>query len=526
MAAFIGFDLLFPAALALCAAALLGRGGREWLLALAGAVEGGVVLGQKAFSDVRPSGTFDNPNYAALVMVVGALVALDSAAASRRRLLPLAAAGIALLGIVATGSQSAFAALAAGTALLLWRLPRRWRLVPVAGLALLLLLPNPLSNRLVHYTSEDPHAFRRPMIWSMALEAWGEHPVTGLGPGGFIPWARTNNRPVETTPTRFGMRPETAHNQPLQTALDYGIPGLTLLALVFMLLASQLARQLRAGDRQAFAPAAVLAASLPAAALFPILESPPLLLFLALGLTLHRGPCDETFGATPSATGRILRIAVPTLLAVLLATEALHAVGARVRSIPLLTIAAVIPPQNPSRWQDLATIRAGNAPQGDRRAAGEALVYLSMAASLSPGDPGTLLRRADLLVSRINAGERDALLVLDLLRTLDAAASRDPLNPHIPFASGGIRLTIGRPDLARRDLARAVALEPNFLTARARLADSLDALGMAAEAGVERRTAAVLTTRWKDYAPRSPYERSILAIPPPAANRVREGMEE
>jgi tetratricopeptide (TPR) repeat protein len=125
----------------------------------------------------RPAGTLGNPN--ALATVVAACGLALYGLARQRPAALLLALPLAPLVLV---TRSRGAVLAAGVAVLLLALRhRRWRLLLAAlvAAALLLVVPNPLRERVLALQSED--VFSRPFLWGAALQSIAEHPQ-GIGP--------------------------------------------------------------------------------------------------------------------------------------------------------------------------------------------------------------------------------------------------------------------------------------------------------------------------------------------------------
>jgi hypothetical protein len=107
--------------------------------------------------------------------------------------------GLSILCIILTGSRGAFVAMFLGLLLLVIRLKRRLAFLILAGSLCLspiawLLIPHELQNRF--YTLIDPSVgpenaqesaeSRGEGFW-IGLELWGRYPLTGCGPGAWIP---------------------------------------------------------------------------------------------------------------------------------------------------------------------------------------------------------------------------------------------------------------------------------------------------------------------------------------------------
>ncbi|HEX5011054.1 MAG TPA: O-antigen ligase family protein [Planctomycetota bacterium] len=151
----------------------------------------GLLLAPWGEPDTRLSGTLGNPNSFGALMAAAALVvagtgyalarqAIAPAIARRRRVLAMALSAPLLVALLGSRSRGAAAALLVTLALLALRWRRLRLLAAVAAAVLLVLLvPNPLGDRLTHL--QPDHVFTRPFLWSTALGVAGEHPV-GIGP--------------------------------------------------------------------------------------------------------------------------------------------------------------------------------------------------------------------------------------------------------------------------------------------------------------------------------------------------------
>lgn len=203
-------------------------------------IEGGRVAG-------AIGGMFGNPNDLATNLVafipLGAVVAASRRHSARRRLLATVIVGLMLAAIVFTQSRGGFIGLSAALAalLLLGRHVRRG-LGPllIAGCVLSLpLLPGSFWERMGSIFDEerDRVAYTgsresRRVVMAEGLQAFLEHPLTGVGAGQF----RNYN------PTLRQERWRETHNALLQVAADLGAIGLALFAWLIL-------RGARAGAR-------------------------------------------------------------------------------------------------------------------------------------------------------------------------------------------------------------------------------------------------------------------------------------
>ena len=253
-----------------------------------------VIVSNQFESYFRVNSLFFDPNiygrFLAMVMigVAAALLWLR-----RTRDVWLAAVALALLwgGLVLTFSQSSFAALLVGLAVLA---ALRWRAVKltafaaagVLALGALFVVVAPSSIRLDLSSSEsiDDATSGRSDLIRGGVELWSSRPVLGYGSGAF---EREYRRQEKTSSQRAT---SASHTIPITIAAEQGVLGL---AVYLALLAAALARLLR-GSLGAPARAAVAAGfvALIAHTLLyaAFLEDPLAWTLLAIGTALAAGP--------------------------------------------------------------------------------------------------------------------------------------------------------------------------------------------------------------------------------------------
>lgn len=206
---------------------------------LGAAVAGATVAGVGALLSVatgapRATGPLTDPNDLAFVLVVALpllAAVLPPAPVTRDRVLVAAAAVVLVAGAAATFSRGGALALAAAVGWLLARrvLPVRvfagaLAAVAAAGLAAAV-LAGPALARSVGEKSHiaASNVDTRVLRWEAAARMLGEHPVLGVGPGGFrgeYATASDNAEIAEQTPV--------AHNMFLEVAAELGLPAFAL----------------------------------------------------------------------------------------------------------------------------------------------------------------------------------------------------------------------------------------------------------------------------------------------------------
>jgi O-antigen ligase len=255
----------------------------------------------------RVNSLFFDPNiygrYLALTMVLLAAVLL---ATRRRRDVAFVAGALAVLwaGLVLSLSQSSFAALLAGLAALA---ALRWRgrtvlaimgAGAVAAIALVLLAPGVLHIEGDSQKALDKATSGRVELVNGAVDMFRDHPVQGVGSGGFQAVYRERNH------IRSSKVPAVSHTIPLTIAAEQGVLGLAvyawlLVAAGVMLFGGGLRARYRHGwpGAQTIARAAVAAATcglvLHTLIYASFLEDPILWTLLAIGAALRLAPQAE-----------------------------------------------------------------------------------------------------------------------------------------------------------------------------------------------------------------------------------------
>ena len=234
----------------------------------------GALLGMVAEGQTRASGPLEDPNdlayflVAALPLLValrhrvtpaalrslGVLrssVGLRRLGALRRRALPGVAAVVLAAGAAATFSRGGALALTAAVAWLLARraVPLKALAGGVAALALLgvaaVLFAGSELDRAVREKTHiaETNVDTRELRWQAAARMVADHPVVGVGPGGFregYPAASHNAEIDEQTPV--------AHNMYLEVAAELGVPGFALFVALLVLTAVTSERVRRTTD--------------------------------------------------------------------------------------------------------------------------------------------------------------------------------------------------------------------------------------------------------------------------------------
>jgi O-antigen ligase len=509
---------------------------------------------------LRPAGTFFNPNFlagfiaAALLLALGAAIFPDPAAGRPprgRRALQLAEVVLLLAALFATGSRGGFLAFAAGCCVLLLSRSLRTALVAgAAGLAALLVLPNPLLERLRHLPEGDPFAFSRLGIWKGAVTMMLDHPWLGIGLGQYEFFSPRYAFPVEGHWARYARVAENPHSAYLQAGAELGLVGLALVLALLALLTIPAVRRLRAPADEARGQVATLLAVCTAIAVHAAvdfsLHTPPtalLLVLVAAGLRV-RGAGGA--GRAVQFRVRPAYAAVSGLAALVLAAAAVRPVAgfwhflggigaprnllrekwslteAPPREVPvaesirLLDLAVRIDPANANYHRALGSrlfqvSLRGEARGGSLRAA---LYHLNYAAELNPNQHQYEVNLAEAMTSLARVDPPGTRRLEEALGHFRRAAELAPFQPALQIEIGLLAERLGDAAAAEAAFRRAVALEEYGLRGWYSLGTFLARRGRYSEARETFERGASLAERSRAFRPASAAERDLIALEP------------
>jgi len=271
------------------------------MLVLVGLFEAGLALVQAwGFEAPRPSGTFANPNFLAgylaaiWCVLLGRLLYVrigrggwSARVMAMRAALPMAAAALILLAVAMTRSRGGLLALVAGTTVaLLIRFGRRGLISALVLTAIVLIVPNPLSERIRAEHQANPVGYARLQMWERAAHQIWEHPF-GAGLGLYQYTYPQNAFPTEGRVARYGHAAQTPHSEYVQIGVELGVAGVAVfgwgIILILREMRAALACRLRRGQRGLVVGASGAWASiLVHAAVDSNLHEPPIVLVLIL----------------------------------------------------------------------------------------------------------------------------------------------------------------------------------------------------------------------------------------------------
>jgi O-antigen ligase len=470
-------------------------------------------------ADVRPGAMLGNATDQGLVGVVIAGVLAGQGDLEKswqvwlRRGGLLAAAGVAVL----SGSRAALAALliVALFGALTWMKGRYRSPLKVAagaagaaaGIAVVVVLVPSARDRLLSTGTVDG----RWLLWDRSLGLVADHPVSGVGPSGFVDAlpAHLNGEWARTVGDSFPA--DSPHSWPLQALAAGGAPLLVLVLVLIvaslMAVVGRLRTEPPGQDRRYLAVVlvTVIAYALALLTHFTSIGTTGLVAFLCGGLV---GTCGEKPAGVRDrliqafAAGRMR--AVPRLAGVLVALGALAvAVPAAIAEWPMAAGARAAATGNNAEaeqafvqarrlrpWDsDTALLAAqafaGPATAGDHEAARRAVEWGSLAREQTPGSQEAGTAQA---IGYLYSGDVPAAKEL-----LDTLVSDAPYSTALYVHRGVAQFGMGHSAEAIADLQHAAVLDPSLDTPWRILANIHQRLGNAQEALAASQRADALT---------------------------------
>jgi hypothetical protein len=498
------------------------------VLAGMGLFEAGLALWQGWWrGNPRPIGTFFNPNflagYAAIVWGI-ALGYVCHVRIGRRGwprgrrcsvadvILPIILMSLLLPVIVWTGSRGGVLAVTVGSALVIgMRVGRRGLALFALVLALsVLLIPNPLRERIQAEHAVDPVGYARWEMWQQSIRLMADHPW-GIGLGLYQYFYPQYAFPVEGQIARYGKVAQTPHSEYVQMGVELGIVSIPLFCWGIILVARESAALLRQRlwrwQRGAvLGMSGALAAVLTHAAVDSNLHEPA----IAIGLTLCVGlilaarrmsKCPSESARVVSTQSRRFRLmwAGGGLLVAMWLTVCAVRLGLAWLAYDSGSVALTHKDYDRAigEYRRAIELDFGKAlyhsalaaaqfhvfeGTGDRARALAAVSELETALTLNPldGRLSGLLGHVHARLASVSippslgasATEREQRLAWRRagLSAYEQAIRLEPFNPFHRLEAARLYLAVGYPERAEASVREAIAIEPNFLPGREWLA--------------------------------------------------------
>jgi len=230
----------------------------------------------------RPVGTLSHwMTYSGQLMLVLCVIAGRVIYGKRDRLWPMLVAPALLVALELTLTRSAWVGVSVGVGLLVAiRDVRLTAVLPVLGVIIFMLAPDPISSRMIStFDLEDPTNRDRVAMARSGMGIIADNPMTGAGPN-MIPTIYPSYR----TPDAVRMNTPHLHNNLVQIAAERGLPALAAWLWFLGALVVHLVRLMRSGPRMLPAIALASVAAMLTAGLFEYNfgDSEFLMLFLTL----------------------------------------------------------------------------------------------------------------------------------------------------------------------------------------------------------------------------------------------------
>jgi len=508
--------------------------------------------------NIRPSGTFFNPNFLAGYLVAAWTLVLShiSYQAIRRtknqffhgskwtlvtRLLVPICVAVALTGaIVLTGSRGGLLAASVGLSVVIGLRfgRRRLTLFGILFLICLAVIPNPLRDRIYAEHAFNPVTYARWEMWEGALRSMVDHPM-GIGLGLYQYMFPQYAFPVESEIARYGTVAQTPHNEFLQMGVELGIASLLVVGWGLWILTKEirwiLKQRMTRFQRQLLVGASGgIAGLLAHAAVDSNLHEPALAILLMLFVAVvmaARGLLGGQVGSPMRLPHRLRRISmigavlILGFLAVVVVQLGVAWTWYESGTILLkkndingaLTHYETAVAIDPGKALYHSAIAAANFQMFERgmdlSAAQAAVNHLNEAIALNPldGRLAGLLGRVYLKVSSAPAVKREErhAALLNAGRAYEQAIHSEPFNAVHYWEAGQVQMQLGNRQEAQALIRHAVEIEPNFLPGRDWLARVYWDEGQKSLARAEYREIVERQVRYRDRKT-TPLEREFL----------------
>jgi O-antigen ligase len=381
---------------------------------------------------------------------------------------------INISGIYVSGSKAAF--LGTGLLVVLLILIKKKWLIPVVLILVILtfLIPNPIRNMFQFSLKYDPYAFNRFDIWKMSLDMYYDHFFTGVGLDNFSEVSKKYNFKQDRGPAHYFKIPRSPHNDYLKILAETGLVGLFLVIfLVFFII-----KKIFSSSLFNLSKVLILYILLQAFFFNILFQFFFLFLFIFLLKNLFEDNLDfKTFHLYQKLTYSSLLVAIvlfsyifPHLSESYIrkSTETREYINA----FTLLNRSQALNPFTPQVYHSKAILYLNYFKKtSDMDSFYYGVENVKKAQRLNPNNLSSYLLEFDFYQSVLNKKLKYASLQEEMLDSLQRAEKIAPINPFIPLMKAQVYLEFGKRSQARKATLRALAIEPNFVSAMFLLRD-------------------------------------------------------
>lgn len=503
----------------------------------------------------RAKGTFASPNHAATYIACGVAFCFTlfsvGSLSFPRKVWWGTLGGLGLWALMTTGSRSVFFSLGIALVLcvVLFGLSKKYLFALSIIIAIFLLVPSPIRDRILFSGVKDIYAIQRPMIWLHSAKIILDFPLLGATLGNFEHVSSRYQFPVEHGVGRYTKTFVTADNGFLELGAETGVPGIICMAWgVFIIL-----RELRNGAREVedenrklifLGAGAVILVLLSQNLFHKVYRSPPNVWMGMVALSIVSGAkssreASQRIKNPPSpdpGDDRRVRALIFRGIAIVIALG----VWPFMCLSPYLAFAnyeraAILQGEGrleeaEEKLQKAISLNRGQAfffrrmgdiqmerfsKQPSPLLAKSALENFERAVELNRINPAlwhTLARYHEFMVSFSQGQEREAHIG-EAAVAYKKAIELAPTNPFYRVSLAALFIKAGRIEDAEGPLEEALRLEPNFITARVLLIDLKEKLGRKDEAEAHKAGLEETVKRVSRLKPMNQYEARLLMDP-------------
>lgn len=410
---------------------------------------------------------FENPILQGIVSGIGVIIAMFYLL-SFFRWPVLILLTVNTAGIYVSGSKAAFL----GTSLivlLLILIKKKW-LVPVVLILVILtfLIPNPIRNMFNFSLKHDPYAFNRFDIWKMSLEIYRDHFYSGVGLDNFSEISKKYNFRQEKGPARYFKIPRSPHNDYLKILAETGLFGLFLVfILIFFIF-----KKIFSSSLYNLSKVLILYILLQAF-LFNILFQ---FFFLFLFVFLLKNLFEDNLGFKTFHPYQKLTCSGLLVIVILFGYLFPHFSDRYIKesrntrnyikAFALLDRSQALNPFGHQAYHSKAILYLKYFQKtSDIDSFFYGVESLKIARELNRNDLTSYLLEFDFYRSILNKKLKYASLENEMLDSLIEAEKIAPLNPFLPLMKAQVYLEFGQRDQAEKAALRALAIEPDFVSA-------------------------------------------------------------